>query len=584
MNAKFFTPFRSRTFQLCMVFFVIAVVVWAARFSRSAEFGIYEDDWTIIPRAIEMSFSQLLEFIFNYISNFLGQGRPFHHSLIYFLSFVGWRIGELGGIYFIGYLIVASNAFLFYLLLKRLYSHQFALVGALAYSLYSADTTQAFLTHSLGLHPSLTFFLLATHLYLSHKYVFSYLLILMSLLTYETPFLLFLAVPLLGSEWNKRLIKRLLVHGAILAIFFISVYLLRLSVGELRVINLDYVKALETSIRHMLEGPVYGLGSYFNRARQMYWVLDNKIISSISISFPILFLLLYLGAIDHSKGTRKQAVTKIEPSLTNVIEKIKKQIKLTQSSDSCKNLFKLLVVSIVMLVLAYPLTLTSEPDLSFGRVTRNHFAAIVGTSLLIAGVWTIFTDTVRNRWIRLSGSAIFALGFAIMVGFGQVVQRDYTVGWIYQQEFWSDLLQLIPDANEGTAIIVDPSGMKEPIHILANTWNMPRVLERIFEFPEDWEVPPSAYKMELGWLNQLHTGKGTLTLDTPVALTPRDHIREVTSEEMIFIVTDGGVLARQNSPIVVNGSRYPLKTPAVATLHAFRHRLFYDVLILNNNQ
>ena len=40
----------------------------------------------------------------------------------------------------------------------------FTLIGALVYCLFSADTTQAFITHSLGLQPSLTLLLLAFHI------------------------------------------------------------------------------------------------------------------------------------------------------------------------------------------------------------------------------------------------------------------------------------------------------------------------------------------------------------------------------------------------------------------------------------
>jgi hypothetical protein len=583
MKAKAIVLFHSRAIQLGLIFIVLAFVVWIARFSQASDFGIYEDDWTIIPRAIEMSFSQLLEFIFNYVSNFLGQGRPLHHSLIYFFSFVGWRLGELGGIYFIGYLIVTLNTILFYLLLKRLFNHQFGFVGAIAFSLYSADTTQAFLTHSLGLQPSLTFFLIATHSYLSRKYLISYLMIFIGLLTYETPFLLFVVAPLFGDRWNRRLLKRLLVHLAIMAVIFTLIYFLRVAVGEGRVSTFEFSTAFQMSMRHVVQGPIYSIGSYFHRARQTYWVLDDSLIVVIALSIPIFFSILFFGGIDRKIMNMEEESSGESHRPSKMLERIRSNLSSMTQKRNFKKLLRLAIISVILLFLAYPLTFTSEPDSPFGRITRNHFAAVVGNSMFVACVWMLLIEIFRNKYLRIMIAVLFALVFSIMVGFGQVVQRDYAVGWKYQQEFWSDLLELIPDANEGAAIIVDPSGMKEPIHILANTWNMPRVLERIFIFPDDWDVPPSAYKMELGWLNQLHTGNGTLTLDTPVALTPRDHIREVTSEEMILIVTDNGVLARQNSPIMINGSRYPLKAPSDPIIQTFSHRPFYDVLIPNSS-
>jgi hypothetical protein len=582
LKTKLSDSLRSRPFQLGLAFLVIAFVIWIARFSRASDFGVYEDDWTIVPRAIDMSFSQLVEFISDYISQFRGQGRPFHHSLIYSLSFIGWGIGELGGIYFLGYLIISSNAILFYLLLKRLYNHQFALIGALAYCLYSADSTQAFLTHSLGLHPSLTLFLLAVHAYLSRKVALSYLLIFISLLVYETPYLLFFATPLFMSHWNRRLMKKLLIHVAILATFFISVFVLRVAVGEFRVSSLSYSEALSTSIRHMLQGPIYNLGSIITRARQTYWALDQGITKTIFVTFPVFFSMLLYWAIDRSSELKTSVRLNEKPTSNTILEKFR-FISTIQSSRHRK-LFKLLAISILLLVLAYPLTFTSQPELSFGRVTRNHFAGIVGSSMLIGCIWMILTEVMKTKWVRLTSALFFALIFSILVGFGQIVQRDYVAGWKYQQEFWSALLELIPDADDGTAIIVDPSGMKEPIHILANTWNMPRVLGRIVEFPEEWDVPPSVYKMQVGWQEHVHDGNGTLRLDNPVALTSAEHIRDVDSGEMILIVTVEGTLARQNSPIVVNDSVYPLKSPSESVIAPFRRRTFYDVLILNPNE
>ena len=132
-------------------------------------------------------------------------------------------------------------------------------------------------------------------------------------------------------------------------------------------------------------------------------------------------------------------------------------------------------------------------------------------------------------------------------------------------------------------IAVDSSGLRESVHIGANTWNLPRVLERILEFPEHWDESPSVYRMQDGWLDHLHEGDGTLIMDHPVALTPTDHVRTIPSTDMILIITDGGTVTRQNSPIAIDGNMYPVRNESEPVLPKLPKRTFYDVLIPSEN-
>jgi len=571
--------YRSKSFQILTAISLLVIVVWIARFQHSSEFGLYEDDWTIIPKAIDMSLKELTDFVSDYVTHFRGQGRPLHHSFIYLLSNLGWNLGGLQGIYILGFVIVSFNAILFYLLLRRIHSHQLAIVGALAFALYSADSTQAFLTHALGLQTALTLFLLASHSYISRKYVLSYILILVSLLTYETPYLVFLAAPLLSHPWDKGLPKAMARHFLILTVLFIGVYFVRLAVGDPNTVSLGIAGSLSTSIRHMVQGPIWSLGAYLYRSIQTYQSLDIGITVLIGLSFTVLFLILYHWAIDRSDNEASVVAVEYYQLSKDAGEKTGRKLLSLMNEDRVRTPLKLAAVGAAMLVLAYPITFTTEPYLIYGRVTRNHFAAVVGNSLLIAATWMAFVEAFRNEWFRLIGSFVLAISFASMLGFGQVVQRDYAQGWAIQREFWGELLEIIPDAGEGTAVIVDSSGMKESVHIGANVWNMPRVLERIIEFPEHWNPPPSVYKMYGGWLDYLQEANGTIVLDHLVALTPRDHVREVSSVDMILIITDGGGVARQNSPIVLDGEEYPLRTPSDPVLPALEKKTLYSILI-----
>ena len=210
---------KSSDKRLQTVFDILLLMAlfWFVRYWHSGHFGLYEDDLTIIPDAFQRSFSSLIEFIYSYIIHLYGHARPLSDSFIYLFSWLGWRIAGLWGPYLIGFAITAVNIGLFYWLIRRVSDRALALLSGLAFVLYAADTTQAFLTHSLGLQPSVLLILLAMHSYLSDWRVLSYGLAFIVLFGYELPFVLFAAVPLFKPTWNKRLFKELILHGLILS-------------------------------------------------------------------------------------------------------------------------------------------------------------------------------------------------------------------------------------------------------------------------------------------------------------------------------------------------------------------------------
>ncbi len=90
---------------------LIAALIWVTRFWHSPQFGLYEDDYTRIPQALAMTGSELWKIIVQAFRYFLDHGKPLHPTLIYSLALIGGRIGDLFGVYIIGYLIVTINAF-----------------------------------------------------------------------------------------------------------------------------------------------------------------------------------------------------------------------------------------------------------------------------------------------------------------------------------------------------------------------------------------------------------------------------------------------------------------------------------------
>ena len=95
----------------------IIVLIWMSRFLLSNSFGLYEDDWNFSGIAITNTFAQNIDRVRSALFT-VWQGRPLHMTFLTFIPSFGSKIGGVNALYFIGFLILSSNACLFYSLLN----------------------------------------------------------------------------------------------------------------------------------------------------------------------------------------------------------------------------------------------------------------------------------------------------------------------------------------------------------------------------------------------------------------------------------------------------------------------------------
>ncbi len=546
---------------------LIAVMIWAARYWHSASFGLYEDDYTRVPQALTMSVSDLRQEIVSALTTFSDHGKPLHSTLIYGLAFVGGKLGGLRGVYWVGYAIFTLNAWLFYGLLKRLYDNRIvALTGALAYCLFSADTTQAFLTHALGLQPSLTFLLLAMHAFLSGKKWLAYGLVIPVLFIYETPFPIFLAAPLLETKWDKAWLKRWVVHAVILGVMLAGVTGLRLLIGEGRVSELGAKDAVITPLIHMLIGPPVSLAMFVYRPIQALLALRWDAAIAIGLAIPLLAWIL----------SRLKADTPLD-GRTLGLAISKRSLTLFNSSEA--RLLRLAIAGLAMLILAYPLTFTVRAYAISGRDTRVHFAAVIGAAILAACVILVilsWAESRRKQWLAAAGVAIF---FALLLGYGFVIQRDYVLGWQYQRDFWREALPLITDVSEGTVVLIDPDGFPDTEQIGANTWMVTRLLKQIYVFPQAWGHPPRVFRLAEGWQERILTADGLFQINGLTTNAPPSDVSVVESSDIILLKMRGGHLVRDAGSLVIDGQAYPLRPDKPGQLLLRERGPLYEVLL-----
>src|SRR5258708_40043786 len=72
---------------------------------------------------------------------------------------IGYGLGGVQGLYFLGFLVQSLNAFLLYHLLKKWLDRWSAILGGCLFFLFSPDPTPIFLGDSPPLPTSLTYFL-----------------------------------------------------------------------------------------------------------------------------------------------------------------------------------------------------------------------------------------------------------------------------------------------------------------------------------------------------------------------------------------------------------------------------------------
>jgi len=201
----------------------------------------------------------------------------------------------------------------------------------------------------------------------------------------------------------------------------------------------------------------------------------------------------------------------------------------------------------------------------------------VGASLAFGTAAAFVIRAARSPFARNLVYLGLSVYVALLVGFGQVVQADYARSWTLQRAFWSALVPLVPDLDDGVVILVEPDGLQDTLQIDANTWNLPRILSQIYAFPETWHDPPRVYRLRADWRAAIAAGVGEFAIDR-VGSGPPFH-RTVASSRVILITSAEGVLERAADTLELDGTTYALR-PAEASVEETPARgPLYAVLI-----
>jgi hypothetical protein len=514
-----------------IIILLLAGICWMCHFWDSSNFGLYEDDYFFVGQPISKNFNGLVELVKNVWMQFL-QGRPLGFSCSYILAFIGFNLAGFNGVYCCGYLVITTNTLLFYWLLDRVSrDKRLAAIGGLAFCLFPADTTATFLTHSLGLYCCVTFFLIAAHAYISSLYWLAYLFIAASLISYETCLLLFLSVPLLKEKWSSKLRKEMILNGAIVLALLIVSVIIRKLIGESRISELTPLTAIGISVKHTLLGPFVSLGMYLYRPIYTIFNWRSELFGLVPLAFAIIYLLLQKVFATQSKIRDRHLDRQVVPRS------------------------QLWIAGAILLVSAYPLTIILSSGVIDGRGSRVHLAAIVGGSMLCAlGIDRLLSIVQTNTQKRLGSIGVATL-FALLVGFGTIVQSDYHLAWQKQQYLFASIVRLCPDLEEGTTIFVEHQDLHNPTQIAAYSWSMPLLLEQIYQFPDRWQIIPRVYPVYPDWQQQIDNPERLPLNKITEWLTfiPKQHPGIIKSQTVIMLKNIDGKFTRLDRLSLKNG-------------------------------
>ena len=539
-------------------FLTIALITWIAHFWYFNHLGLYEDDYAFIGNILTMDFSRFVDSVKNMNLAFF-QGRVVGFNILFFSAYFAGKLGGLPLIYISAYLLALTNNILFYLFLQRLWNQPiFVLTGTLAFTLFPADNTRAFLTH-IHILPALTFLLLAFLSYLNDKKFWSYLLITASFLSYETCFLLFITAPFLTKKPQSEIFKELIKHLFILGTIFLVVLILRKLTGDSRVGDLDIATAISTPIRQIITGPFVCLGTFFYRPWQTLHNLGGELLIFVPLS---LLMLLWLF-LQNSRFSE------------------------LDSGENWPIIKKLSLLGISLLFLAYPLTFTVPATLISGRDSRVHAAAVVGASIL-GGILGYLIVYLANSYRQKNLAALLlATYFSLLIGFGIIVQQQNKLSWKYQQAFWADVIQLAPDLNDGQVILVDAPSLPWGSQLYPFAWSMPSVVGQLYQFPWQWKNVPKLYKLNPDWQLKI-AANGEIALNNDNGLLffyyPWEPARQVKTSEIILLQEKDGKLVRTTTPIVAGAKKFSFKPLTNSTIDSFDKGYLYDYLIAPNNK
>jgi|GEM_PF-3649711 len=442
----------------------LLALIFLGYFRRFSEFGFYGDDAAFFGGVINRSWGAEWQNLWFCLTRW-PQGRPLGMGLnLGLFPHVAFSIGGLEMLHVFAFGIAAANTILFYRLVARVATPFAAFVAAGFYGLAPAHTTQISLVFGFNFGIAIFVGLCAVHAALSHRWVLYGLSTAVSLTMVEPAavFALVVSVGLVFSlrefEW-RRVILPILIWCAVVAIVLFARQRVGDPWGQERVseIAADPVHTLMRSLQSAATGSMTHASLVFSRLALPFHECGGVIASTMIAATFI--AMIGIGAlpkpIPELANTAKLGAT--HPTAA------------TPMTLSSVRLVSVGLLCIVTIYASYFRSPWHPANWTTGFMSGVHVIAATGGGLVIGGLARLIEGCPlgRCRLIPISLASVF---LAALVGFGQLVQRDYAAAWQFQREFWGAYEELCPDAGPGVYIVVLDRNLPTFRFIERNSW------------------------------------------------------------------------------------------------------------------
>jgi len=527
MNFEFSSRWRSR----CAVFLPIVLVVYLGHYLRLFDFGLYEDDyWSLVPN-LNQPLSYLSD-VFVGCFRAWPTGRPLNHFLPVALAIIGFKLGGLAGIYTLACGWLTLNALLVYGIVRRLFSYPSALLAAFVYVLFPADTTKILLIHAAHVQGSMTFLLLGIFLWQSGRVWrwLSYPVLSLSLMSYESAFLPFLAVPLLWAGERKATVRTWLFHLSLCAAIVALIAFIRLRTGDVRA---GTVVANPSDTLHMLLTSLYlGPLTSGRMLGEGAWIGIRQIgvVGGIAAAFLAWVVYLLRPTVSLAPERSAQPLAPIWPDW----------LARARTETGRLPWWWIFFAAVLMLSGSYALTLTNYPPTQeFGRMTSTHVAAGWGMALAVAALFEGARINSGKQQLWLIG--IVGLWVGALLLYQDFNQREYVRAWRIQQDFWRQVATLSPEAGPDWSIIVTGDVTRQRRVIASNSWADFHLARELFNPDPTANTPAFAHLGVIGHLVHFENNDGNWEWNPRFWGGPPDPLDR---NRLILLHSENGILHR----------------------------------------
>jgi hypothetical protein len=510
----------------------IGVILFLGHFLLVSEFGLHEDDYFyILPRLAESS-REFSTFFVNALTH-PPQGRPLFTCLQGALAHFGYHAGGLVFCHLISFVFLWVSACLLYQLLLRKLSARAAFLGALLLILFPLDTSRQILMHQMATVITITVLLCAFHLYVSRRFILSYLLAATLLLTYESIFLPFIVAPFFLKDQPRKLVRRFVVHAAIFGGIIGIVFGTRALLGEQR--------AVETTSHLSDEIPKIVWSCIANPALGIWAIVTRPI-----------------DALMHSRA--EGYIVALLAGLTTFIVLRRMRGTITAEVPSRQTTgWLILSAGVIAWIVAYILDFRPDyypPGITIGRLSAIHGIAGFGVALVLAAIVWLWADRLRRPY-----NIVFEIASSLLIGglaaFGFHIQvSEYVTSWQQQRDFWLELAPLIQDARPGDNVVLQIEYHRHGFVPYTQGFTADEVpvypnlaFPYFFDFTPDPKNPPTFH----GYADytKVSSSDGEVVIQSPF-FDPRRFAR-VRGDNLLLLRAQDGVVRRVEGEVSLGG-------------------------------